>query len=1018
VADDVALMVPVTNPFLRELMETFLNVGGRKRKANGQALDFDELGIAEVVEMLRVANMEAVLRDFDNRNPQEDPVIHFYELFLKEYDAQKRMQRGVFYTPKPVVSYIVRSVHELLQTEFGLEDGLASTVTWREMKQRFDCGAGPQPAPPPPPAPSQVEQKGAGKMPTPQFQIPDGAKPDDPFVAILDPAAGTGTFLVEVIDVIHRTMTAKWESGTGILPVIPGHGRDARATFKTFTDYWNAYVPRHLLPRLYGFELLMAPYAIAHMKIGLKLAETGYRFRSDERARIYLTNSLEPALLELQQKQIAEMSIALAHEAQAVNAIKRDQRFTVVIGNPPYSGISVNMTEHAQRLVDAYKVVDGEALNERKLWLQDDYVKFIRFAQTTIDAARTGVLGYITNHGYLDNPTFRGMRQSLMATFRRVRVLDLHGNANKKEQSPDGTEDNNVFDIRQGVAVCLATRDGTKVSVQHADLWGNRDSKYAWLASHIASNTPFAGLLPDSPYYFFEPQNTNWRGEYERGWRMNELMPVNSSGFITARDHFVVDFDREALLARIADLADPQLSDTEIRDRYFAGRGSEKYPDGDSRGWKLTETRRRVRTDRDWRKRAVVCLYRPFDRRIVYWADWMIDWPRPEVSGHMLAGPNLALQVCRQSVSDDWRHVLVASGLVESSYVSNKTREIGYVLPLYLAHSQAGLIAGQERVPNLHPRFLKEIAESLGCEPVKPHSLPRGLAAEDILYYAYSILHSPTYRTRYAEFLKIDFPRLPLTSNLEMFRELARLGGELVALHLMESPKLERLITTYIGPNNPEVGRVAWCNNTVWINAPAARKGQPARPGTIGFRGVPEEVWNFHIGGYQVCEKWLKDRKGRKLSKDDITHYQKIVVALSETIRIMGEVDHVIDQYGGWPGAFVTEPPASPPGQAQPSANPVVKVGSTPPPRSPISSATPTVVAPPRPATPATVVSDGERKSILATVDKAQEALGVPLLSLKSKIDRRRLEEILPVLVRQGVLKQSGTGGSARYSRG
>ena len=287
-----------TNPLLRDLMETFLKVGGRHTKPGAEGIDFDELGVSEVVELLDTANMDAVVRDFGDRNPREDPVIHFYELFLKEYDAEKRMQRGVFYTPRPVVSYIVRSVHALLRSEFGLKDGLADTATWEEMAERHEG-----------------------------LRIPNAISPDQGFVQILDPATGTGTFLVEAIDLIHKTLVAKWKAQE--------HGETKIAAL------WNEYVPEHLLPRLHGYELLMAPYAIAHLKISLKLYETGYRFGSHERARVYLTNALESAQ-DFSQGALDFAIPALADEAQAVNEIKRDARFTVIIGNPPYSGHSAN----------------------------------------------------------------------------------------------------------------------------------------------------------------------------------------------------------------------------------------------------------------------------------------------------------------------------------------------------------------------------------------------------------------------------------------------------------------------------------------------------------------------------------------------------------------------------------------------------------------------------------------------------------------------------------------------------
>jgi predicted helicase len=851
-ADDFAAHMR-TNPFLRELMETFLKVGGRRGKAGGPGIDFDELGVSEVIELLDDANMDAVVRDFGDRNPQEDPVIHFYELFLKEYDAQKRMQRGVFYTPRPVVSYIVRSVDELLRTEFGLADGLADTSTWGEMAKRH---------------------KG--------LKTPEGVSPDQDFVQILDPATGTGTFLVEVIDLIHKTFVAKWKA--------QGHGE------KKIDALWNEYVPRHLLTRLHGYELLMAPYAIAHLKIGLKLYETGYRFGSDERARIYLTNALEPASDDKKQREFEEWVPALAHEAKAVNGTKRHQRFTVVIGNPPYSGISSNMTEQAQQMVNAYKFVDGHALNERKLWLQDDYVKFIRMAQVIIERSLTGILGYITNHGYFDNPTFRGMRQSLMTTFQHLRVLDLHGNANKKEKAPDGAEDKNVFDIRQGVGMCLATRISENQSVQHADLWGTREAKYEWLNTHSVAHTSFTRLLPDSPYYFFEPQNIDARAEYDQGWKITDAMPVNSAGFITARDHFVVDFDRDDLLARIAEFADKNVCDAELRRKYFAGCGSSKYPDGDTRGWKLPEARRSVASDKKWGERIQVCLYRPFDTRYVYWADWMVDWPRPEVMRQMLVGPNRALLTARSNKASGVDHFFCSKWISETKCAEYSTQSA--VFPLYTLQEtgsgQVRLAMGAERQPNFSPGFLRELSNALGVIGVKPYGLPQGVTPEDIFHYAYGVFHSPGYRRRYADFIKSDFPRLPLTGNLELFRALAPQGEELVALHLLESPKLDHPITEYLGSRSPEVEKISWANDTVWLD-----KAQ-----TTGFKGVREVVWNFHIGGYQVCEKWLKDRKGRILTQDDIAHYEKVVVALSETIRLMNEIDEVIEQHGGWPGAF------------------------------------------------------------------------------------------------------------------
>ena len=885
-ADDFAAHMR-TNPFLRELMETFLRVGGRRGKAGGPGIDFDELGVSEVVELLDLANMEAVVRDFGDRNPQEDPVIHFYEHFLAAYDKKQKVSRGVFYTPRPVVSYMVRSVDELLRTEFGLVDGLADTTTWGEMAKRHK-----------------------------ELKIPDGTPPDQAFVQILDPATGTGTFLVEVIDHIHKTMVEEWKA--------QGHVEEK------IQALWNAYVPKHLLSRLHGYELLMAPYAIAHLKIGLKLYETGYRFESDERARVYLTNALEPAGST---QLTLDFLPALAHEAQAVNEIKRKQRFTVVIGNPPYSGLSSNMGRWIGgllkgRLPDgtataSYYHVDGEPLGERKVWLQDDYVKFIRLSQWLLDGTGAGVHGYISNHGYLDNPTFRGMRWSLMQSFRRIRVLDLHGNLKKKEAPPEGGRDVNVFDIQQGVAIGLFTKaSAASRCVCHADLWGEREQKYRWLWEHGSVDTEWVQLEPGPPFHLFEPFDDAGTGAYYGWTAINEVMAVNVTGIVTARDDFVIDLDRGALRSRIADLRSKSLSDDAIREKYFVGRGSKKYPAGDSRGWKLPAARRKIREDRQWDERYVPVLYRPFDIREMYYVPWMVDWPRTEAMPHLLAGENVALIACRQQArgDDEWAQVFATSRIAESCAISNITREINYLLPLYLypgvGKADGSLFSrwanGKDgRTPNLASGFVERIAAATELRFVSDGrgDLRETLGPEDVLAWIYAVFHSPGYRARYEAQLKLDFPRVPVPGSAALFRRLAATGHELLVLQVLESLELDEFITTCTGPRNPEVGRVGWSDGTVWLDASKTSAGEGHRatePGTIGFHGVSEEVWDFHIGGYQVCHKWLKDRKGRTLSDEDIAHYQKIVVALSETIRIMAEIDEVVEAHGGWPDAFET----------------------------------------------------------------------------------------------------------------
>ena len=853
-----------TNPLLRDLMKTFLDVGDTRNVSPGHGLDFDELSVNEVVELLDDANMDAVLRDFGDRNPQEDPVIHFYELFLREYDAKKRMQRGVFYTPRPVVSFIVRSVHELLRTEFGLEDGLADTATWAEVAARGGVG------------------------------IPEGVSPDQPFVQILDPATGTGTFLVEVIEVVHKTMTGKWKT----------QGLDDQAVL----TQWNDYVAEHLLPRLHGFELLMAPYAIAHLKVGLKLYETGYGFRGEERVRVYLTNALEPAPESHGQMTLEGFLPALAHEAAAVGEVKRHQRFTIVLGNPPYAGHSLNNQVGwvVNKVYDYKRAYPDLQKPGQAKWLQDDYVKFLRFAEWEIERSGHGIVGFITNHAWLENPTFKGMRRHLLDTFRRLAVLDLHGNANRKEVAPDGSPDNNVFDIKQGVAVSLLRLPPTddrasEELVDRSDLLGTDDFKYRTLARDDIRGLPAVNFAPLPPELVFAPLDSDLKREYESFASIKNIMDRNGDpapGIVTTQDQFAISFTREEEAAKVEALL-ATTTEGEARGLFRLCSQSQ---------WKYSAAREALSSDA-WRDELAPILYRPFDLRWTVYNPHVAVHRRERVSRHMLSGKNVALSIPRATeIERGWEHVFCADALTQHHTVSIK--EVNYLFPLWLEAEWPG----QHRKPNLSPSVVESICAATGFSLLDcPEALTgrgedwggtgdleQSLGPRDIFDFAYAVLHSPAYRARYADFLKADFARIPTRLGGDLFRVLANLGHELVSLHLMESPGLEPLITEYTGPANPEVRRVAWSNNTVWLDTNSAKLG------TSGFSGVPQGVWRFCIGGYQVCDKWLKDRKGRHLTDHEVIHYQKMVVAISETIRIMGEIDEVIEEHGGWPGAFAS----------------------------------------------------------------------------------------------------------------
>jgi predicted helicase len=498
------------------------------------------------------------------------------------------------------------------------------------------------------------------------------------------------------------------------------------------------------------------------------------------------------------------------------------------------------------------------------------------------------------SHSYVDNPTLRGMRQSLGNSFSSINILDLHGNSTKKERSPDGSEDKNVFDIKQGVAILGGVRrdDAAKFAViNYGEAFGTRESKYAFLQKHSFATTDFRRVLPVAPSYLFRPQSTDAREEFNQWPKVTEVFIKGNVGIITARDNMVVDFEAKPLVERAEMFRDSRLSDAALCDTLGISL---------KKGWDIGRARVLIKRDKELDCYVKPLCYRPFDSRLIFYHPslvWGMSYPTMQ---NMLVGGNLAMMVGRAGQvigGDEWDILFCTRGLSEF----NLYRRGGHnLLPLYLIPdnegSQIKLSRHEHWRPNFSPSFLAALAAALKLPQEGVDRLPASLTPEEMFYYIYSVFHSPAYRSRYAEFLKIDFPRLPLPRSLSTFHALARLGKAMTALHLLESPELDKPLTSYLGPPNPEVERVSYVRNTVWLD-----KAQ-----THGFRGVPEATWDFHIGGYQVCEKWLKDRKGRTLSKVDIAHYQNVVVALSETIRLMAEIDKVIEAHGGWPGAFVT----------------------------------------------------------------------------------------------------------------
>ncbi|HRU05638.1 MAG TPA: N-6 DNA methylase [Candidatus Brocadiia bacterium] len=766
--------------------------------------------VDDIAETLAVADAPGILDRYYRDGKGSDPIVHFYETFLAHYDPAERERRGVYYTPEPVVGYIVRSLHGILKTDFGKRDGLAS----------------------------------------------EG-------VTLLDPAAGTMTFIARAAELAVAEFEAKY-------------GKGGRADF----------IRNHILRNFYAFELMMAPYAVGHLKMSFFLEELGHRLADDERVPFYLTNTLDNE--ELGQSLLPGFS-ALAEESRLACAVKKKTPILVILGNPPYSGISSNMGEWITGLIEDYKYVNGKHFGEKKHWLQDDYVKFLRFAQWKVEKAGRGVVGMITNHGYLDNPTFRGMRQSLMRTFDDIYVLDLHGNSLKKETCPDGSPDKNVFDIRQGVAIAFFVKRGGKTKadavVRHAELYGTRDSKYAWLNKHDQKRTRWQELSPRAPFHFFVPRRHKGAGRYESFAPVSEVFPVNVTGIVTARDSFVLDPNKNVLLRRIAQFRDLSLTDAFVRQAYGLK---------DTRGWKLAERRKDLANLEDWRDFVVPCLCRPFDIRHLYYHPYMVDWGRPEVMRHMLAGENVALVTPKRvELKGAWQHAFVTNALSDHVAVSLKT--IDYHFPLYLRPESPEAAKSKKARSHLTVMMLFEPQAHYGAK--RPNLNPDIVAAltaayrkapapEDIFHYVYAVLYAPAYRTKYAEFLKMDFPRIPFTSDAKLFKKLAALGEKLVALHLLKSPELDPPACRFEGEGDNRVEkdrksglRYDAATERVYIN------------GEQHFAPVPEAVWTYQVGGYQVCEKWLKDRKERRLELDDIRAYCRIVTALARTIELQKDID-------------------------------------------------------------------------------------------------------------------------------
>lgn len=809
---EAAELIPKSNPFLRKLFGYI---------AGPEIDDRIKWIVDSLVDIFLACNVEEILKNYGKSTKMEDPIIHFYETFLSEYDPKLRKARGVWYTPAPVVNFIVRAVDDILKTEFELPQGLADNS---KTKIKVDV---------------------QGKKTEQEVHK----------VQILDPATGTGTFLAEAIKHIHK----KFEGQQGI---------------------WSNYVESHLLPRLNGFELLMASYAMAHLKLDLLLTETGYKPTTSQRFRVYLTNSLE----ESHPDTGTLFANWLSTEANEANHIKRDTPVMCVIGNPPYSGESANKGEWIMKLMEDYKKEPGgkEKLKEQNSkFINDDYVKFLRYGQHFIEKNGSGVLAYINPHGFIDNPTFRGMRWHLLKTYDKIYTIDLHGNAKKKETAPDGSSDVNVFDIEQGVSINIFVKTGKKKlselgQVFHYDLYGKRDFKYDFLSENSIKSIDFNCFTPFKNSFLFKSIDKTMFKNYNEGINPIILFKVNVMGFQTHRDNFCIDENKINLSKRLSDFSQTEFNEDNILKAF----GVKSSSDFDIKSAQIELSKANIQEE------IIQCVYRPFENKFIYFDRIVVDRPRKELVTNVKNKENLLLGIGRQglAVGDiDWCLATVSKHPVDA----NVFRRGGVNLfPLYLypeISSQEIIEQSTERQPNLNTTIVNQIASIIGLAFTKEkQKTVNTFAPIDVLDYIYAVLHSPNYRKKFKEFLKIDFPKIPYPKDKDTFLQLVKLGGEIRKLHLLESTAIENYITQYPIDGDNNVGKTKYENGKVYINE------------TQYFDNVPQIAWEFFIGGYQPAQKWLKDRKDRKLEFDDILHYQKIIVALYETDRLMKEIDKIV----------------------------------------------------------------------------------------------------------------------------
>lgn len=781
-------------------------------------------------------------KDLFNRptilSTHKDPYLHFYETFLASYDPKLREVRGVYYTPAPVVIFIINAVDEVLKQDFNHKKGLSEAL--------------------------------------------------DKNITLLDFATGTGTFLLEAF----------------------------RKALESINKNSVNYNPKALIGKFCGFEFLIAPYTIAHLKLSQSFKEEfNSPLNDDESFKIALTNTLYSKSISKEQNDQNTLFtlIDLTKEFKKAQKIKEEQ-ILIITGNPPYSGASSNKGLYEDEIKISYGLEPSKAnlgkeqkeyinlyfqektkqntktfkaiYEKHKLeneknpkWLLDDYVKFIRFAQSKIDSQENGIFAFISNNSFLDNPTFRGMRYSLMQSFDKIYILNLHGDTRKKEKTPDGSKDDNVFDIMQGVSINIFIKQNSKTKntkIYHYDLYGKRKDKYEFLYENDLNSIKWTLIKNNEPFYLFLPQNNDLLEEYNKGISVKDIFMLSSTGICSKRDNIVFHNKKENLMQLLKDF------NTKTKDELY-----KIYDIGeDSRDWKLDSAIKAVNKNCDNLENFIKkCHYRPFDKKWTYYIEnskAFMAYPVYDIFEHFLENENIGLICDRGTKLNNIDNIFISNKIIDLHLVGSGS----YIYPLYLYLTTRSKKFLKKENPNFNEENFTSKIENFkeSFRAFIDNLYKEKFSPENILGYIYAVLFHKIYREKYLDFLKIDFPKIPFTKDKNTFKNLSKLGLKLINLHLLKNNELDfnvgEALFKDIKNKNFKIQKIKYNKDTkeLFINE------------SLYFNEVSLEIYEFKIGGYVVLDKYLKSHKEEDI---DHKHFTLIIQTLNETLKIQDEISKI-----------------------------------------------------------------------------------------------------------------------------